>query len=235
PMQRYMPLYHIAGKEEPQRGRGSRASSSRSTSTCFVPWPSLATVLAWVRDLRIWVLEVRKLAYSFAVHNNVAVRTNWAEKEMADEHPSLSIRTPEATSLARASAFNEHNRMHTFLKSSPAEGRSAAREESPVCFSTRSPRTTFVFTTLLTFRPWTGSVSNWELLAPPSGSKKTQKEHAVQTSFWSPWLRTTVLFTTLENTSPSSTCTTSCPAPSMLTSCLSTPSANTYLRITFLV
>ncbi|XP_026196656.1 uncharacterized protein LOC113169825 [Anabas testudineus] len=54
----------------------------------------------------------------YAVHNNVAVRTNWAEKKMAGadwfsgflkRHPSLSIRTPEATSLSRATAFNKHN------------------------------------------------------------------------------------------------------------------------------
>nr|XP_033472895.1 jerky protein homolog-like [Epinephelus lanceolatus] len=66
---------------------------------------------------------IRKLAYNFAVHNNIAVRTNWAENGMAGpdwfsgflkRHPSLSIRTPEATSLARASAFNKHNVDHFF-------------------------------------------------------------------------------------------------------------------------
>ena len=55
-------------------------------------------------------IKVLKLAYSFAVHNNVAVRTNWTEKEMAGadwfagflkRHPSLSIRTPEATSTCQ--------------------------------------------------------------------------------------------------------------------------------------
>lgn len=41
----------------------------------------------------------------------------------------------------------------TFSKSSLADGRSAASELSPVCFSTRWPLTTVVLTTLLTFRP----------------------------------------------------------------------------------
>ena len=48
--------------------------------------------------------EVLKLAYKYAVHNEVPVHKNWAEKEItgADwfsgflkRHPSLSVRTPE--------------------------------------------------------------------------------------------------------------------------------------------
>lgn len=41
----------------------------------------------------------------------------------------------------------------TFSKSSLADGRSAASELSPVLFSTLSPLTMVVLTTLLTFRP----------------------------------------------------------------------------------
>ena len=55
------------------------------------------------------------------------------------------------------------------------------------------------------------------------------------TSFWSPSLCSTVLFTTLETVSPSSICTVSWWEPSMVTSCVSMPSADTYLRITFRV
>lgn len=62
----------------------------------------------------------------------------------------------------------------TFSKSSLAEGRSAASEGSPICFSILSPLTTVVLTTLLTFRPCTGSTSNSDVLAVPRarGSEK---------------------------------------------------------------
>ena len=62
----------------------------------------------------------------------------------------------------------------TFSKSSRAEGRSAASEGSPLCFSILSPLTTVVLTTLLTFRPCTGSTSKSDAVAAPraSGSEK---------------------------------------------------------------
>lgn len=55
--------------------------------------------------------------------------------------------------------------IRTFSKSSLADGRSAASELSPVCFSTLSPLMTVVLTTLLTFRPCTGSTSKWDDVA----------------------------------------------------------------------
>lgn len=62
----------------------------------------------------------------------------------------------------------------TFSKSSLAEGKSAASERSPVCFSILSPLTTVFLTTLLTFRPCTGSTSNSDAVAAPRarGSEK---------------------------------------------------------------
>lgn len=72
----------------------------------------------------------------------------------------------------------------TFSKSSLAEGRSAASEVSPICFSILSPLTTVVLTTLLTFRPWTGSTSNSDDVAAPraKGSKKVNCRDDVKMS-----------------------------------------------------
>lgn len=62
--------------------------------------------------------EVRKFAYQYAVYLKKKIPNSWKEPTMAGpdwfsaflkRNSSLSIRTPEATSLARASAFNVHN------------------------------------------------------------------------------------------------------------------------------
>jgi len=61
------------------------------------------------------------------------------------------------------------------------------------------------------------------------------KTYGSLTSFWSPPLWSTVLFTTLDTESPSSICIDSWREPSMVTSFVSMPSADTYLWITFRV
>lgn len=61
---------------------------------------------------------VRSFAYEYATSNNINHPPSWSKTKMAGEdwfssfmkrHPRLSIRTPEATSLARASSFNKDN------------------------------------------------------------------------------------------------------------------------------
>lgn len=62
--------------------------------------------------------EVRKLCYELATSNGLEVPAKWTETRQAGadwfsgfmkRHQDLSIRTPEATSLARASSFNKTN------------------------------------------------------------------------------------------------------------------------------
>ncbi|KAB0795100.1 hypothetical protein PPYR_11939 [Photinus pyralis] len=62
--------------------------------------------------------EVRRLGYEFAIKNNIRVHDGWRENKMASadwlsaflkRHPHLSLRTPEATSLSRATSFNKEN------------------------------------------------------------------------------------------------------------------------------
>jgi predicted transcriptional regulator len=62
--------------------------------------------------------HVRCLAYEMAHTNGLTMPPNWVKDQQAGadwltgflkRHPNLSIRSPEATSLARATAFNEHN------------------------------------------------------------------------------------------------------------------------------
>ncbi|XP_041377445.1 uncharacterized protein LOC121389863 [Gigantopelta aegis] len=61
--------------------------------------------------------KCRSLIFEYAMRNNVTVPNSWKENGMTGEHfwisfkerNHLAIRTPEATSLARASAFNRYN------------------------------------------------------------------------------------------------------------------------------
>lgn len=61
---------------------------------------------------------VRKFAYEISAANNLKMPKTWTDKKQAGRdwftgflkrHSNLSIRTPEATSLARATSFNKHN------------------------------------------------------------------------------------------------------------------------------
>ena len=60
--------------------------------------------------------KVLQLAYTFAIANSIRVQSSWTVNKKAGqdfwlsskETNGLAIRSPEATSLARASAFNQH-------------------------------------------------------------------------------------------------------------------------------
>lgn len=64
-------------------------------------------------------IETRRLAYDMAIYNKVDnIPPNWHAKKQAGKdwlyyfrkrHPALSLRRPEACSLARATSFNRHN------------------------------------------------------------------------------------------------------------------------------
>lgn len=69
--------------------------------------------------------EVRNLAYECAKSFNIRTPVSWSEKQIAGadwfssflkRHPELSLRTPEATSIARATAFNKSNVTQFFSK-----------------------------------------------------------------------------------------------------------------------
>ncbi|XP_012556440.2 uncharacterized protein LOC105844392 [Hydra vulgaris] len=62
--------------------------------------------------------DVRKLAYQLADANKLAMPKSWMENHCAgrdwftsflQKNPTLSLRAPEATSIARAISFNKHN------------------------------------------------------------------------------------------------------------------------------
>lgn len=62
--------------------------------------------------------EVKKLAYDYAIANQKQIPTSWEKSKQAGadwfagfqkRHSDISVRKPEATSLARTSSFNTHN------------------------------------------------------------------------------------------------------------------------------
>lgn len=62
--------------------------------------------------------ETRTLAYNFALKNSILMPESWSENEMAGSewiknfrhrNSQLKLRTPEATSLSRATSFNKYN------------------------------------------------------------------------------------------------------------------------------
>lgn len=69
--------------------------------------------------------DVRRLAYEFAIANNVKVPGSWTRVKQAGSdwlrsflkrHSTISIRQPEATSLARMASFNKENVKMFFQK-----------------------------------------------------------------------------------------------------------------------
>lgn len=80
----------------------------------------LSTYLKQAADIYygLSVKEVRQLAYQFAESTNKTIPPSWKENEMAGSdwfsgflkrNKELSIRSPEATSLSRATSFNKTN------------------------------------------------------------------------------------------------------------------------------
>lgn len=77
----------------------------------------LAKQLATLADMfyGVSVEQCRKMAYTMAVANKIDIPSNWKDLEIAGydwylgfrKRHKLSIRTPEATSMARATAFNK--------------------------------------------------------------------------------------------------------------------------------
>ncbi len=64
------------------------------------------------------MIDTRSLAFEFAQANNITVPGNWILEQKAGKdwlsgfmrrHTSLSLRSPQATSLSRATSFNEKN------------------------------------------------------------------------------------------------------------------------------
>lgn len=64
------------------------------------------------------IIDCRKLAYELAIANNLKIPETWETNKMAGiewmrsflrRNPTLSLRTPEGCSLARATSFNQHN------------------------------------------------------------------------------------------------------------------------------
>lgn len=68
-------------------------------------------------------IEIRKLAFEFATANKINIPDSWKKKNYAgadwlakflERHKDMSLRKPEATSLARASSLSCHNVAEVF-------------------------------------------------------------------------------------------------------------------------
>jgi hypothetical protein len=77
-------------------------------------------------------VSVRKLAYECALKFSISMPTTWRAKQMAGadwfsgfikRNPSIAVRTPESTSIARATSFNRHNVEAFFTKLGEVMGR----------------------------------------------------------------------------------------------------------------
>uniref|UniRef100_A0A8C4QPM5 HTH CENPB-type domain-containing protein n=1 Tax=Eptatretus burgeri TaxID=7764 RepID=A0A8C4QPM5_EPTBU len=103
------------------RGEGSVNGYAAVSKAHLVLNEAMETDLAWrvkkVSEQRhgVGADECRRLAYEFAVRNGLTVPENWSRDEKAGrdwfisfkKRHHLSCRTPETTSLGRASAFNK--------------------------------------------------------------------------------------------------------------------------------
>lgn len=113
-LRRYVKKYNEFGHE-------TQFSPNFNSSQIFRPEEekSLANYLLKAAQMNYGLTskETRKFAYLYAVENNKKIPANWTKNELAsyewlrgflDRNNNLSLRTPEPTSLSRATAFNQH-------------------------------------------------------------------------------------------------------------------------------
>lgn len=105
-----------------QEDRGITFSPNFVTSQIFSPHEESLLMEYLLTSANLYYgltpKQTRKFAYQFGKENDKKLPENWKKNECASydwlkgfmsRHPQLSLRSPEATSLGRATAFNRHN------------------------------------------------------------------------------------------------------------------------------
>lgn len=122
-IRRYMNNFQVTGSENYNAVHehcSTKKVFNREEENMLVDYIKEAATLQYGLTLR----NVRELAYQFAVSNNKRCPAQWDQEKMAGEFwlrlfrkrykTDLALRKPEATSLARSTAFNRTNVTLTF-------------------------------------------------------------------------------------------------------------------------